>query len=394
MPKLTHTRRQFIAGAAIAAGGAAVGFPAVSRAAESVKIACICGLSGVNSPVAPAVVQSGQLAVAELNEKGGILGRKVELLPIDDNSDASGAVKAFNSAIYDKKVNIIIAYETSAARNAGEPIAARANMPYIYTSPYEGGACGANLFIDGWVPPQVEIPLLKYMVDEQNLKSWYAIGSDYAFGRGIIDFAVKEIKSLGGTVVGEDFNPLSSSDWEPIFTKVRGEKPEAIIYCTSNGSPNATFLKQYKSTGLDLPVGSFSIDELTALKIGESAEGVLYTADYFTSLDNPQNEAYLAAMNKMFGSKLLTPSNLSVPEYDAIHIYALAAEKVKSVEAAAIIKTLPTVSFKGPRGVIQMDKEHHAALPIYLAQIQKDGSSKVIKSFGLIDPGNQCPKFS
>ncbi len=394
MPKLTHTRRQFIAGAAIAAGGAAGGFPAVSRAAEPVKIACICGLSGVNSPVAPAVVQSGQLAVAELNEKGGILGRKVELLPIDDNSDASGAVKAFNSAIYDKKVNIIIAYETSAARNAGEPIAARANMPYIYTSPYEGGACGANLFIDGWVPPQVEIPLLKYMVDEKNLKSWYAIGSDYAFGRGIIDFAVKEIKSLGGTVVGEDFNPLSSSDWEPIFTKVRGEKPEAIIYCTSNGSPNATFLKQYKSTGLDLPVGSFSIDELTALKIGESAEGVLYTADYFTSLDNPQNEAYLAAMNKMFGSKLLTPSNLSVPEYDAIHIYALAAEKVKSVEAAAIIKTLPTVSFKGPRGVIQMDKEHHAALPIYLAQIQKDGSSKVIKSFGLIDPGNQCPKFS
>ena len=279
------------------------------------------------------------------------------------------------------------------ARNRCEPIAARANMPFIYTSPYEGGSCGANLFVNGWVPPQVEIPLLKYMIDEKNLKSWFAIGSDYAFGRGIIDFAVKTIKSMGGTVVGEEFNPLSSSDWEPIFTKVRGAKPAAIVYSTSNGSPNATFLKQYKATGLETPVASFSIDELTALKIGEPAEGVYYTADYFTSLNNPENAAYLAAMKKMFGANLLTPSNLSVPEYDAIHLYALAAEKAKSVEAAAIIKTLPTVSFKGPRGVIQMNKEHHAALPIYLAQIQKVGTSKVIKDFGLIDPGNQCPQF-
>lgn len=394
MASISQTRRQFILGAAVAASGAAAEFPAISRAAEPIRIACICGLSGVNSPVAPAVVQSGQLAVAELNARDGILGRKVELIPIDDNSDASGAVKAFNSAIYEKRVNIIIAYETSAARNAGEPVAARAKMPYIYTSPYEGGACGANLFVDGWVPPQVEIPLLKYMVGEKNLKSWFAIGSDYAFGRGIIDYAVKTIKSMGGMIVGEEFNPLSSSDWEPIFTKVREAKPAAIVYSTSNGSPNATFMKQYKATGLQTPVASFSIDELTALKIGEPAEGVYYTADYFTSLKNPENAAYLAAMKKMFGTKLLTPSNLSVPEYDAIHLYALAAENAKSVDAAAIIKALPTVEFKGPRGVIKMNKEHHAALPIYLAQIQKDGSSKVIKDFGLVDPGNQCPQFS
>jgi branched-chain amino acid transport system substrate-binding protein len=394
MENVNQTRRRLIIGTAAAASGAAIGFPVVARAADPVRIACICGLSGVNSPVAPAVVQSGQLAVAELNAKGGILGRKVELLPIDDSSDASGAVKAFNNAIYQKKVDVIIAYETSAARNAGEPIAARAKMPYIYTSPYEGGACGANLFINGWVPPQVEIPLLKYMINEKGLKSWFAIGSDYAFGRGIIGFAVKTIKSMGGTIVGEQFNPLSSNDWQPIFTKVRGANPAAIVYSTSNGSPNATFMKQYKATGLKVPVASFSIDELTALKIGEPAEGVYYTADYFTSLDNPENAAYLAAMKKMFGAKLLTPSNLSVPEYDAIHIYALAAEKAKSVDAEKIIKTLPTVSFKGPRGLIQMNKEHHAALPIYLAQIQKDGSSKVIKDFGLVDPGNQCPKLA
>ncbi|MDE2572071.1 MAG: substrate-binding protein [bacterium] len=390
------TRRCFITGSSVATAAVAAGFPGIVRAAsnEPIRIGVICGLSGVNSPVAPAVVQSAQLAVSELNGKGGVLGRKLELSIVDDESGASGAVKAFNSAVYDKKVNIIIAMETSAARNAGEPIAGRTHMPFIYTSFYEGGACAPNLFVNAWVPPQVVVPLVKFMAQEKHVKTWYAVGSDYAFGRGMIDAAVKYIQATGGKVLGQEFNPLSSTDWEPILSKVRAAKPDGIIYATSGGSPNATFLKQYKATGLDLPVGSLSIDELTAQKIGEPAEGVYYTADYFTTLKNPENEKYLAAMKRMFGSKLLTPNDLSEPEYDGVYAYAMAIERAKDLDADAVMKALPEIAFKGPRGVVQMNKEHHAALPIYLAQIQRNGESKVIKSFGLISPSNQCPHLS
>src|SRR5205814_8916120 len=69
-----------------------------SQDKKPIVIAVPVGLSGVNSVVAPAVVQSGELAVEEINAKGGVLGRKLQLVPLDDESGAAGAVKAFNPA--------------------------------------------------------------------------------------------------------------------------------------------------------------------------------------------------------------------------------------------------------------------------------------------------------
>jgi branched-chain amino acid transport system substrate-binding protein len=360
---------------------------------KPIVIAVPVGLSGVNSVVAPAVVQSAELAVEELNAKGGILGRKVQLVPLDDESGPAGAVKAFNTAIRQHKADTIITMETSAARNAGAPIAERAKTLYIYTSFYEGRACGPTLFVNAWVPEQVVPPLVKFMTDEKKVKKWFAVGSDYAFGRGMIDAAKKTIKEAGGSLVGEEYQPLQQSDWTAIISKIRAANPDGLIYSTSGGGPNIDFMKQFKASGLKIPVGSLSIDELTAEAGGGAAEGVYYTGDYFTGLDNPENKKFLDAMRKKFGANLKTPNSLSEPQYDGIHAYAMAVEKAKSTDLDKVVSVLPTVVFKGPRGDVQMNKQHHAPLPIYLAQVQADGKTKVLKSFGLVDPGNQCPKL-
>src|SRR6201987_1236999 len=93
----------------------------LSQEKKPVVIAIPVGLSGVNSVVAPAVVQSAELAADELNAKGGILGRPVKVVPLDDESGPAGAVKAFNTGIRQDNANAIITMETSAARNAGAP---------------------------------------------------------------------------------------------------------------------------------------------------------------------------------------------------------------------------------------------------------------------------------
>src|SRR5438445_4279342 len=144
--------------------------PAQSQEKKPIVIAVPVGLSGVNSVVAPAVVQSAELAADELNAKGGILGRPVKVVPLDDESGPAGAVKAFNTGIRQHKADIIITMETSAARNAGAPIAERAKVPFIYTSFYEGRACGKTLFVNAWVPEQVVPPLIKFMTDEKKVK--------------------------------------------------------------------------------------------------------------------------------------------------------------------------------------------------------------------------------
>jgi urea transport system substrate-binding protein len=375
-------------GVAMLLGGAAQ-----SADKQPVVIAVPVGLSGVNSVVAPAVVQSAELAVEELNAKGGIMGRPVKLMPLDDESGPAGAVKAFNTAIRQHKSDVIITMETSAARNAGAPIADRAKTLFIYTSFYEGRACGKYLYVNAWVPEQIVSPLVKFMTDEKKVKKWFVLGSDYAFGRGLIEPAKKMITQLGGTILGEEYQPLQQSDWTAIISKIRAANPEGIMYATSGGGPNIDFMKQFKAAGLKMPVGSLSIDELTAEQGGNAAEGVYYTADYFTSIDNAENKTFLEAMKKKFGANLKTPNSLSEPEYDGIHAYAMAVEKAKSTDADKVAAVLPTIVFKGPRGAVQMNKQHHAPLPVYLAQVQADGKTKIIQSFGLVDPGNQCPNL-
>jgi len=369
--------------------------PAGAKSAEKkpIVIAIPVGLSGVNSVVAPAVVQSAELAEEEINARGGVLGRPLKVVPLDDESGPAGAVKAFNTAIRQHKADAIITMETSAARNAGAPIADRAKTLFIYTSFYEGRACGKYLFVNAWVPEQIVPPLIRFMTDEKKVKRWFAVGSDYAFGRGMIDAAKKTIQELGGTIVGEEFQPLQQSDWTAIISKIRAANPDGIIYSTSGGGPNIDFMKQFKAAGLKMPVGSLSIDELTAEAGGNAAEGVYYTGDYFTGIDNPENKKFLAAMRKKFGANLKTPNSLSQPQYDGVYAYATAVEKAGTTDIDKVGQVLPTIVFKGPRGAVQMNKRHHAPLPVYLAQVQADGKTKILKDFGLVDPGNQCPNL-
>ena len=112
-----------------------------------------------------------------------------------------------------------------------------------------------------------------------------------------------------------------------------------------------------------------------------------------TGIDSPENKKFLEAAAKKFGSDLKTPNDLSVPEYEAVYLYKLAVEKAGSTDPAKVIEALPTVSFTGPRGTIQMNKQHHAPLTMYLGQVQGDGSVKVAATFKDVDPGEQCPNL-
>jgi len=374
-------------------GVAALLAAAPARAQEVVKIGIPIGLSGANSVVAPSVVQAAQLAVAEINGKGGILGKKVELAVADDGSGADGAVKAFNSLVFQQNVNAIITMETSAARNAGLPVVARGKVPFIYTSSYEGHSCSPWLFVNAWVPEQQIPPVVDYFQKEKGAKTFFLAGSDYAFGRGMLGFTRKYIEAHGGKVVGEEYLPMDASDWTPVLSKLRSAQPDALISSTAGGAPNVTLTKQLRGSGIDVPFGNLGVDEGTAKAIGADAAGIYISQSYLTTLDNPENKAFIAGLQKMFGADMKTPNDLSEPQYDGIYLYKAAVEKTGSLDAQKVVKALPTVSFTGARGTIQMNKDHHAPLTMYLGQVQADGSVQVIRTFKDVDPGDQCPKL-
>ena len=303
--------RQLLASLAFAAAIA----PAM--AADPIRIGVPVGLSGANSVVAPSVVQSAELAVEEINAKGGVLGRPLALDVADDASGAAGAQKAFDALIFQKKVNVLISMETSAARNAGLPIVARGKTPFIYTSFYEGKSCSPYLYVNAWVPEQQVPPIVDYFNKEKKAKSYFLIGSDYAFGRGMLSFTKAYIEKTGGKVVGEEYLPMDGSDWTSIISKLKASGADAIITSTAGGAPNVTLTKQLRAAGVTLPYGNLAVDEGTAKSMGADATDIYISASYVTGIDSAANKTFLAAMSKKFGADLKTPNDLSVPEYEA-----------------------------------------------------------------------------
>lgn len=362
-------------------------------AADPIKIGVAVGLSGANSVVAPAVVQSAQLAVDEINASGGILGRKVELEIADDASGAVGAQKAYDTLVFQKNVDAIISMETSAARNAALPIVARGKKPFIYTSFYEGRSCSPWMYVNGWVPEQQVAPVVDYFEKSKGAKTFYLVGNDYAFGRGMLEFTKKYIEQHGGKVIGEEYLPIDGTDWTPILSKIRSAHPDALISATAGGAPNVALAKQLKGSGLTLPYGNLAIDEGTAKSMGDVATGIYMSGSYLTSINTPENKKFLAAMDKQFGKDLKTPNELSEPQYEAFFLYKAAVEKAGSADPAKVIKALDQVSFDGPRGPVTMDKSRHTPLAMRLGQIQADGSVKILQTFPDVDPGAQCPNI-
>jgi urea transport system substrate-binding protein len=360
---------------------------------ETIKIGVPVGLSGANSVIAPAIVQSTELAAEEINAAGGILGRKVEVIVADDGSGAQGAQKAFDKVVFRDDVDVVMAAETSAARNAGLPIVARGHKPYIYTSFYEGRSCSPWLYVNAWVPEQQVGPVVDHFMKNFNAKSFFLIGSDYAFGRGMLEFTRKYIEEKGGKVVGEEYLPMDGSDWTAIIGKLRNAAPDALITSTAGGAPNVTLTKQLRSAGVTIPYGNLAVDEGTAKSMGADATDIFVSASYVTSIPSDENKAFLAAMKKKFGSELKTPNDLSVPQYEGVYLYKAAVEKAGTTKAQAVLDALKEVSFKGPRGVIAMNKQRHAPLTMYLGQVKADGSVKVIQTFENVDPGAQCPNL-
>ncbi|MFM0009552.1 substrate-binding protein [Paraburkholderia sediminicola] len=385
---MTPFNRQIL-GAAAALVAACTSMSAL--AADPIRIGVAVGLSGANSVVAPAVVQSSQLAVDEINAAGGIMGRQVQLDITDDASGAVGAQKAYDTLVFQKNVDAIISMETSAARNAALPIVARGKKPFVYTSFYEGRSCSPWMYVNGWVPEQQVAPVVDYFAKSKGAKTFYLVGNDYVFGRGMLGFTRKYIEEHGGKVVGEEYLPIDGTDWTPILSKIRSAHPDALISATAGGAPNVSLAKQLKGSGMTLPYGNLAIDEGTAKSMGDVATGMYMSGSYLTGIDTPGNKKFIAAMDKKFGKDLKTPNELSEPQYEAFFLYKAAVEKAGSTDADKVIKALGLVSFDGPRGPVAMNRSRHTPLAMRLGQIQADGSIRILQTFPNVDPGAQCP---
>ena len=227
------------------------------RAADAppIKLGQIEDSSGNFAAAGEPKVHGVALAVDEINAKGGLLGRKIEVIYYDSQSDNLRYQEFARRAIQQDKVDVLFAGFTSASREAVRPIVDRYKQLYFYTNEYEGGLCDKNVFVTGVVPEQILSPFLPWLMDKFG-KRVYTIAADYNFGQISAEWIRKIVKENHGEIIGQEFIPLAVSQFSQTISNIQAAKPDVLVTLMI-GANQSSFFEQAAAAQLKTPMASF-----------------------------------------------------------------------------------------------------------------------------------------
>jgi len=354
-----------------------------------IKIGLLEDVSGDLAVYGKPKLNGSQLAVEEINKKGGIMGRQIELIHLDPQGDNARYQEFARRLVSKDKVDVLIGGITSASREAVRPIMDRTNIPYIYTNQYEGGVCDAGMISNGAVPEQQFSTLIPWMVEKFG-KKVYVIAADYNFGQISAEWNRSILKELGGTVVGEEFIPLGVSQFAQTIQNIQKAKPDWLL--TINvGAAQDSFFEQAAAAKLNLPMGS-SIKIMLGFEHKRFAPPALNNmhavANWFEEIDTPEANDFKKRWRAKFPNETYI-NDMGYNAYTAIYMYKQLVEAAKSTELQALRKVIATgkACIEAPEGQICIDpKSQHTSHRMRLISVDAKHNVKVDKDYGVIQP--------
>jgi urea transport system substrate-binding protein len=385
-------RRQILKfGAVTAAGLATLGFPAVLRAAKQpVKMGILTSLTGVHAIFGETMLHCAQYAQKEINERGGIDGRKLEFVIEDDETDPKVGIEKARKLIKRDKVDVIVGAISSAMRNAVGTVTTKEKTVYVYPTYYEGGYCHEGVFVTGAIPNQQVERFVPWVMENVGT-TFYIAGSDYIWPKETAKVVRALVEKRGGKVLGEEYFPWNTADFSSLVNRVGSAKP-AVMYSLLIGSDSVTFLKQFHNFGLKKTtrVCTSGVAEKEAAGLGETGVGLVSSQSYFMSVDTPRNKEFLEGFRRMFPNEKLVDS-IAEGMHNGVHVAAVAIGKAGGGEWRALNQAFPGVKVNAPQGEIWMADNRHAALNSIIAECANEkGEFRIIKNFGVTPPQVTC----
>lgn len=365
----------------------ALGFATTAAAQETVKIGVVQPLTGPVAYDGTIYVNTVKMLVDDMNAKGGVLGRKIELVVEDGACNPAQSVNAAEKlATRDRVVALLGAFcSTSTAAMmevarkhriphlTGISTAAQLteqNNPYFFravaTTPMLGAAFGREL------PAAVKGKRFAFLV----------INDDW--GRTMVSAYPPSIQQAGGTIVGTEFFQSSELQFLPYITKIKASNPDAIILA-ANTQHAVALSKQIRELGITAPLigeGSWTSDSYLKLA-GPAAEGVYGLVEYVYTIKNPINDAFV----KMSREKLKdNPSKFAGAAHNGIHIMVDAIRRAGAADPEKIRAALTQTNYNGLVGNIQFNEKNQAyGQDVYLALV-KNGVPEVVKTARIAKP--------
>ena len=383
---MSLNRRNFLTSTAALAGTLAL--PHVAMAADTIKLGSILDVSGIFDAYGKPMNMGMRLAVEEINADGGLLGKQVEIVAYDTQSDMALYSQYGQQLTRRDKVDVVHGGILSASREAIRQTMRKTKTPYFYNVLYEGGVCDRNIFINGITPAQQVEALVPYAMGKSG-KKVYILAADYNYGQITARWIQKFVADNGGETVGVDFFPLDVSDFGSTIAKIQSVGPDLVIAPLVGGA-HLSFFRQWAAAGMNtrIPLASTTLGVGNEHKVltPEEGNGIMVAYNYSQELDTPANNAFKERWAAAYGDTSLI-HEIAVSNYQGIMTWAEAVRQAGSTEREALISALESgLSIDGPAGRVTVDpKTHHAVLDVHIMEMENQGM-KVIETLSQRQP--------
>lgn len=368
---------------------AAGALPASAGAAEPIKLGSLLDTSGNFDAYGKPMDMATDLAIAEINAAGGLVGRQVQKISYDTQSNMALYTKFAQQLTREDKVDVVIGGILSASREAIRPLLNREKLLYVYTPLYEGGVCDSNTFLTGTTPAQQAEVLVPYAMKQWGKKA-YILAADYNYGQYMATWFQKFLKDNGGSAVGVEFFPLDVADFNSSIAKIQQAKPDFVISALVGGA-HLSFYRQWAAAGMKsrIPMASTTMGVGNEHQVLTAAEGdgILVAYNYSPELQTPANKAFLEAWGKKFTGNTKVIHELAVLHYQGIKLWAEGVKLAGNVRRDDVAKALASgVSIAGPSGRVQIDgATQHVTLDVHVIEVRGQ-KLNVKQSFAQLPP--------
>jgi ABC-type branched-subunit amino acid transport system substrate-binding protein len=359
---------------------------------RSIKVGVIAEKTGPLSFAGIANANVAKMVIDDLNAKGGLLGRPIELIVEDGATIDSVAEAKATKLVEHDDVDVIFGGIYSSTRQAIKgPAVVKGKKLYIYPEQYEGQECDPLIFCTGPVPAQQVDPLIPWLMRRTGAKRFYLPSADYIWPR-IMNQKVREIVTAnGGTIVGEDYFPLDHADYGETIEKITSSGAEVVFNFTVPPGV-APFLEQLHDSGFRERGGhlvcTYFDENFLNMVPAAHVEGLYSCLDYYQAVGDPFGKSLLERYDRLFpGTAKFTAGSACTGLYRGLKLWEAAVKTAGTLAQDQVIKALDRAKVtEGPGGSAEMvPGQHHVRMNMYIARARQ-GQFEIVESLGAIDP--------
>ncbi|MGE8399937.1 MAG: transporter substrate-binding domain-containing protein [Delftia tsuruhatensis] len=351
---------------------------------DPVRVGILYSATGTTSTIGQSQLQGAQLAIDEINEAGGLLGRELVAVRYDPASTPARYAALAEQLIVRDGINVIFGCYMSSSRKAVIPIVEKWNRLLFYPTLYEGFEFSGNVIYTGAAPNQNSVQLADYMTSSFGARV-YLIGSDYIYpyeSNRIMGELV--MQHPGSDKLGEHYLPLDATerDYAAIMQDIRARQPD-FIFSTVVGDSTASLYRAYADAGFNpqtMPIASLTTSEAEIAQMGaDVAAGHFTAAPYFQSIDSPANARCLARLRQRLGDDC-RPNLCWEAAYFQMHLFANAFRQAGSDRIGDLLPHLLGSEFDAPQGRIRLDPgNHHTWLYPRVGRANAQGGFTIVR---------------